>query len=110
MVARRVVALAEEKQARNITMLDLRDLTSIADYFVICTGESDRQIRAILRDTEEGLEKEGVRVGRIEGTPESGWVILDYGDVLVHIFSSEQREFYKLERLWQRASTVVVVQ
>jgi ribosome-associated protein len=104
------VTLAEDKQARNIVMLDLRELSPIADYFVLCTGESDRQIRAILRDIEDTLAKEGKRASRVEGAPETGWVILDYSDVIVHIFSPEQREFYKLERLWQKASTVVVVQ
>jgi ribosome-associated protein len=110
MLSRRVVALAEDKQARNIVMLDTRTLTAIADYFVICSGESERQIRAIMREIEETLEKEGAPRPRIEGTAETGWVIIDYSDVIVHIFSPEQREFYRLERLWQQAATVVVVQ
>jgi len=110
MLARRAVALAEEKQARDIVLLDLRSITPIADYFLICTGESERQIRAILRDMEEALAKEGARAARIEGTPETGWVILDYSDLIIHVFSPEQREFYRLERLWHKASTVVVVQ
>ncbi|GIV96143.1 MAG: ribosomal silencing factor RsfS [Herpetosiphonaceae bacterium] len=110
MLAKRTVALAEEKQAQDIVMLDLRGLTSVADYFVICTGESERQIRAILRDIEEGLTKEGVPNPRIEGVPETGWVILDYGDVMVHVFAPEQREYYRLERLWQKATPVLVVQ
>ena len=91
-------------------MLDLRGLTTITDYFVICTGESERQLRAIMRDLEEELAKEGADNPRIEGAPETGWVIMDYNDIIIHIFGEEQREFYRLERLWSKAQPVVVVQ
>ncbi|MBC8159630.1 MAG: ribosome silencing factor [Roseiflexaceae bacterium] len=109
-LARRVVELAEDKQASDIVMLDLKPLNTIADYFVICSGESDRQLKAVLNAIDEGLEIEFGRSGRNEGTPETGWVLLDYGDVVVHIFSTTQREFYRLERLWNKATPVVVVQ
>lgn len=91
-------------------MLDLRGLTTITDYFVICTGDSERQLRAIMRDLEEELAKEGTSNPRIEGAPETGWVIMDYSDIIIHIFGEEQREFYRLERLWSKAQPVVVVQ
>ena len=91
-------------------MLDLRGLTTIADYFVICTAENERQLRAVLRALDEDLVAAGARNPRIEGSPETGWVLLDFNDVIVHLFSPEQREFYRLERLWKQAQPNVVVQ
>jgi ribosome-associated protein len=109
-LARRVVELAEEKQASDIVMLDLRPLNAVADYFVICSGESDRQLRAILQAIDEGVSRSTGLEARPEGTPASGWVLLDYGDVVVHIFSATMRDYYRLERLWSKATPVVVVQ
>jgi ribosome-associated protein len=109
-LARRAVELAEDKQASEIVMLDLRKLNTIADYFVICSGESDRQLKAILEAIDEGMSRELGRDARIEGTPDTGWVLLDYGDVVVHIFSVALRDYYRIERLWSKATPVVVVQ
>lgn len=109
-LAHRAVELAEDKQASDIVMLDLRTLNTIADYFVICSGESDRQLKAILSAVEEGIGREFGQDAKIEGTPDSGWVLLDYGDVVIHIFSATLREYYRLERLWSKATPVVVVQ
>ena len=91
-------------------MLDLRGLTTIADYFVVCTAESDRQLRAVVNALDEDLTKSGVKQPRIEGSPDTGWVLLDFSDVIIHVFAPEQREFYRLERLWKQAQPVVVVQ
>lgn len=91
-------------------MLDLRGLTTIADYFVVCSAESERQVRAVANAIDEELAKGGARHPRIEGSAETGWVLLDFSDVIVHVFSEEQREFYRLERLWKQAQPVVVVQ
>jgi ribosome-associated protein len=104
------VTVAEDKQAHDIVMLDLRGLTTIADYFVVCSAESERQLRAVASAIDEELVKGGARSPRIEGSPETGWVLLDFSDVIVHVFSEEQREFYRLERLWKQAQPVVVVQ
>jgi ribosome-associated protein len=109
-LARRAVEIAEDKQASEIVMLDLRELNTVADYFVICSGESDRQLRAIVEGVEETIEQNLDRSPRIEGTPDSGWVVLDYGDVVVHIFSVALRDYYRLDRLWSKATPVVVVQ
>ena len=109
-LARRTVELAEDKLASDIVMLNLHNLNSIADYFVICTGESDRQLKAILDAIDEGIGKEFGRSARAEGTPDTGWVLLDFGDVVVHVFSMAMRDFYRLERLWSKATPVVVVQ
>lgn len=104
------MAIAEDKQASDIVMLDLRKLNTIADYFVICSGENERQIKAILDAMDERIGQELGRDARAEGTPNTGWVLLDYGDVVIHIFSSALRDYYRIERLWSKATPVVVVQ
>ncbi len=91
-------------------MLDLRNLTTFADYFVICTAESERQLRAVVRAIDEDLVAAGAKNPRIEGSPETGWVLLDFNGVVIHLFTPEQREFYRLERLWRQAQPIVVVQ
>lgn len=102
--------MASDKQAGNIVLLDVRKLCSFTDYFVICAGDSERQIHTIYDDIQHELKKEGVRPHHHEGTPDSGWLLIDYGDIIVHIFGSTQREFYKLDELWQDARTVLRIQ
>ncbi len=108
--ARHAVSIVEDRQAHDIILLDLRNLTTIADYFVICTAESERQLRAVVNALDEELTKAGALHPRVEGSPETGWVLLDFNGVIVHVFSPEQREFYRLERLWKQAQPIVVVQ
>ena len=91
-------------------MLDLRSLNTIADYFVICSGESDRQLRAIVQSVENGIADELGLQPKRDGGPDTGWLVLDYGDVIVHVFSAELRDYYRLERLWNKGTPVVVVQ
>jgi ribosome-associated protein len=109
-LARRAVEIAEDRQASDIVMLDLHNLNAIADYFVICTGESDRQLKAILNAIDEDVGREFGQSPRVEGTADTGWILLDYGDVVIPIFSTALREFYRIERLWSKATPVVVVQ
>jgi ribosome-associated protein len=110
-LARRIVDIASDKQAADIVLLDLRPLTVIADYFVICSGGSERQLQAIQRDIADTLRNENhIRPSHVEGAPDSGWVLMDYGDVVVHIFSPAQREYYDLEELWSAAHPVVRIQ
>ena len=109
-LARRIVELAEDKQATDIVLLDLRSMRTFADYFIICTGESDRQLKAVLDSIEEGVAKEFGYESIPEGKGEAGWVLLDYVDIVVHIFSKDMREFYKLENLWNEAAPLIVVQ
>lgn len=109
-MARRAVEVAEDKQATDIVLLDISGTTTIADYFVILTGTSDRQVRALLEELDKALHEAGTRLLRREGTPESGWVLLDYGSVILHIFAPAQREQYRLERLWDKATPVVRIQ
>ncbi len=91
-------------------LLDVRGSTTVADYFVICTADNERQLRAILKALDEELVRAGARDPHIEGSAETGWVLLDFKDVIVHLFSPEQREYYRLERLWRQAPPIVVVQ
>lgn len=105
-----MVELAEDRQASDIVMLDLQQHNAVADYFVICSGESNRQLKAILNAIKDGVEQEFGRAARVEGESEYGWALLDYGDIVVHVFSVELRDYYRLERLWSKATPVVVVQ
>jgi ribosome-associated protein len=109
-LAHKVVGLAEEKAAEEIVLLDLRQVSIIADYFVICSATTERQTKAILDSLTEELKKEGVRPLHVEGTTRSGWILIDYADVIVHIFTPDQRTFYQLEELWQHAAMVVKIQ
>jgi ribosome-associated protein len=108
--ARRAVELVADKQATDITMLDIRRVSNFADYFVLCTAGTDRQMRAVYESVDESLGHEGVPLIRREGTPESGWVLLDFGDVIVHVFSPDQRDYYRLDTLWKEAVPVVRIQ
>ena len=91
-------------------LLDAREVCSFADYFVICTGESDRQLRTIYEEVEQSLKKEGILPYQREGTLDSGWLLLDYGNVIVHMFSAVEREYYQLDRLWSAAKSVLRIQ
>ncbi len=91
-------------------MLDIRNVASFADYFVIASAETVRQTQAILDAVDHELERDGTRPQGREGKPDSGWVLLDYGDVIVHLFAPEEREYYDLEGLWHTATPVVRIQ
>jgi len=109
-LARKVVEVASDKQALDIALLDTREVCSFADYFVICTGETERQMRAIQEELEQVLKKEGIRPHHREGALDSGWFLLDFGDVIVHIFAPFEREYYQLDELWSEAIPVVRIQ
>ena len=109
-LARRIVELAEDKKAADIVLLELAPLTTLADYFVICSGGSERQLDAIADGIVSSLRDERTRpIGR-EGTPASHWVLLDYGSVIVHIFTPPERDYYGLEKHWSEARTILRVQ
>ena len=109
-LARRIVELAEDKKAADIVLLDLTGLTTLADYFVICSGGSERQLDAIADGIISTLRDEKQKpIGR-EGVPASHWVLLDYGSVVVHIFTPPERDYYGLEKHWSEAKTVLRVQ
>ena len=109
-IARMIVDAAEDKKAADIVLLDVSELTSMADYFVICSGGSERQLGAIGDGVAEKLRDEGVRpIGR-EGGSNSHWTLLDFGAVIVHIFAPPERDYYQLERHWQAARLILRVQ
>jgi ribosome-associated protein len=88
----------------------VREVCSFTDYFVICSGESDRQIRTISDEIEKALKKDRVLPHHREGGTDSGWLLLDYTDVIVHVFDVNERDYYKLDELWQEAKTVLRIQ
>jgi len=94
---------ALERKAYDLVVMEVGTLTSVADFFLLCTGRSDTQVQAIAQCIDEGLRSEGVRPLSMEGYRNAHWVVLDYGDVLVHVFYEPVRTFYDLERLWSRA-------
>ena len=109
-LARRIVELAEDKKAAEIVLLDLGGLTTMADYFVICSGGSERQLEAIAGGIIGSLRDERVKpIGR-EGTSASHWVLIDFGSVIVHVFTPPERDYYGLEKHWSEARTILRVQ
>jgi len=109
-IARLATELASEKQARDIAMLDVRALCSFADYFVICTGDTKRHIEAIWQGIDDVLRAKEVVAHHNEGTSDSGWMLSDFGSVIVHIFSPLERDYYQLDKLWDKATPVVRIQ
>jgi ribosome-associated protein len=103
------VDLASDKKAADIVLLRTAELTTMADYFVIASGRSDRQVQALSHGIVDDLRDEGVRPLGIEGQGAARWVLIDYGSVIVHLFAPEEREYYGLERLWSQATQVVRV-
>jgi ribosome-associated protein len=103
------VRAAESKKATDIKVLDLTGITSFADYFVICTGANQRQVQAISDEVGFQLKYQaGEMANSVEGYSQAEWVLADYGDLLVHIFSPKSREYYGLERLWRSAKTLEI--
>ena len=103
------VRAAESKKATDIKVLDLTGITSFADYFVICTGANQRQIQAVADEVGLQLKQQAHELAlSLEGYTQAEWVLADYGDLLVHIFSPKAREYYDLERLWRSAKTVEI--
>jgi len=102
----KAVSAAEDKKAKNIVVLDIGDISFVSDYFIICSGNSSTQVKAIADNIEERLEEQGVSLLRKEGMAEARWVLLDYGDFVFHVFLEEERNYYNLERLWGDAKVV----
>jgi len=96
-----IAEFALSKKAEEIVVLDVRKVANFCDYFIICSGNSDRQVKAIADGIREGLCEEGTSVARPQGYKDANWVILDIGDIVIHVFEKQSREFYGLEHLWQ---------
>ncbi len=108
-IAAAVTAYATDRKALDIVQLDLREIVSYTDYFVICTGRSERQAKAIHDAIYQGMKDEhGILPGRVEGLTQANWILMDYIDVVVHVFTPETREFYRLEQLWGEAPVLAV--
>ncbi|NGY87345.1 ribosome silencing factor [Bacillus megaterium] len=101
-----VVEATDDKKAIDIVALNMEGISLVADYFVICHGNSDKQVQAIAREIKEKAHEQGISVKRLEGFEQAKWVLVDLGDVVVHIFHKDERGYYNLERLWGDAPFV----
>lgn len=105
-MAKRIANAADDKKAEDIVVLDMRGISILADYFIICSGSADTQVRAIINSIENTLEEDDIYVKHKEGIDEGHWAVLDYADIIVHVFHANEREHYQLERLWGDAKEV----
>jgi ribosome-associated protein len=99
-LAHRLAAVADDKKAHNIVILNMHGISTMADYFIICHGTSEKQVQAIAREIKDTAEIEQIDVKRMEGFDNARWVLVDLGDVIVHVFHKDDREYYQLEKLW----------
>lgn len=102
------VAALEDRKAEDVTVIDISEISPIADYFIIANGTNQNQLQAMRDAADEALYKAGVKVRQIEGNQSSTWILMDYGDIIIHIFSKEDRLFYDLERTWRDGKVVDV--
>jgi len=100
----------EEKKGEDIVLLDIHEVASFADYFVIVSGTSDRMLNALADAVQETVKKEYGLNAREEGQAQTGWLVVDFGDIVVHLFSKEQRDYYRLEQLWEKGKVLVRLQ
>ena len=106
-IARFVVDILDEKKGEDILLLDVKNIASFADYFVICSGTSDRMLDALAKYIHDEVKTKYHISSKPEGHSQNGWVLLDLGDVIVHFFSPEQRNYYRLEELWNQGKVLV---
>ena len=100
----------ENKKGEDIILIDLQDIAIFADYFVICSGSTDRMIQALVDSAIDQIKKEFRINARVEGQSEDGWMLVDYGDIILHIFSPQRRDYYRLEELWSEGKVLLHVQ
>lgn len=105
-LAKRAANILDNKKAMNINVIGIRDISVLADYFVISTGTSSTHVKALADEVEFQLKEEGVTSEHMEGYRSNSWILLDYGNVIIHIFTEESRQFYDLDRLWQDGEKV----
>ena len=109
-MARDIVDALEDKKGEDIVLMDIKEIASFTDYFVICTGTSDRMLDALAKGVLEATKKDYKKKGRIDGLSREGWLVMDFGDVVVHLFSPDMREHYDLEELWSDGKVLLRVQ
>lgn len=100
-IAEKISAIMDDRKAKNIEVIDTSKMTDITDYFIICSGTSTTHVRGIADEIEKKMGESGLKCAHLEGYDTAGWILLDYLDVVAHVFLEEQREFYNLERLWK---------
>ncbi len=105
-ILKRIVNIIEDKKGEQTVVLDISEISSLADYFVISSANNINQLQAISDDLQELLEKEGLKINKVEGAKNSSWVLLDLTDIVIHLFTKEDRIFYNLERIWADAKQV----
>ena len=105
---REAIKAAQDKKATELVVLDLRGLASFTDFFLLATGNSNRQLRTIADAIEEDLAKKGVKPDHVEGYPQGDWILMDYVDFIVHVFTPRSRGYYNLERLWGDAKRLAI--
>lgn len=105
-ILKRIVDIIEDKKGEQTVVLDISEISSLADYFVISSVNNINQLQAISDDLQELLEKEGLKINKVEGAKNSSWVLLDFTDIVIHLFTKEDRIFYNLERIWADAKQV----
>ncbi|MBM7554697.1 ribosome silencing factor [Thalassobacillus pellis] len=103
-----IAKACDDKRADDIVVLDMTEVSLIADYFLICEGSNERQVQAIARELKDKAEENGISVSRIEGFEQARWILVDLHDVVCHIFHKDERNYYNLERLWGDAPTVAI--
>ena len=109
-LAHTIVESLESKKGEDILLLDIKEIASFTDYFVVCTGTSDRMLDALAEAALEDVRKQHRKHGRKQGEAREGWVVVDYGDVVVHLFSPDQRTYYSLEEFWKDGRVVLKLQ
>jgi len=108
-IARDLVDALEDKKAEDIVLMDLQGIAFFTDYFVICSGTSDRMLRSLVKAANDAMSKQYELKGKIIGSASNGWIAVDYDDIVLHVFSPQQREFYQLEELWSAGKTLLRV-
>jgi ribosome-associated protein len=109
-LAHTVVNALEARKGEDIILLDIKEIASFTDYFVICTGTSDRMLSALADAVREAVRETHDKKGRAEGDPDGGWMVVDFGDVVVHLFAAEERHYYRLEDLWNDGKVLLRLQ
>jgi ribosome-associated protein len=109
-LAERIADLLSERQAEDIVLMDISKVSTFTDHFVIATANNPRQMNALIESLDRDLRDEHIRPVRVEGTPDSGWVLVDFGDAIVHLFSPAERGYYNLESLWSKGVSIVHMQ
>jgi ribosome-associated protein len=109
-IARSIATVLEDKKGEDILLIDIHNLADFAEYFVICSGTSDRMLQALVDEVIDQVRGRYQVRGRIEGLPQDGWVLVDFGDIVVHLFSPDRRNYYRLEELWSKGKVLLRLQ